>query len=732
MNNYKPPRLNKIVFNFSTSGYESPDFSNLEFTFNLRNSTISTTDLKASVEILQLYHDNTYSYIKECKTVIVGYGSSGIQTLKLPCLYGGIRDLFGTIIGQYPYTDLAAYVKVGIPIKDLFAYMTFALRSQKDFFTWFRPSRRRYKDLGSYMKFIKGTEIPFDLRAFIKDVQPIQLQALVNVIELRNLNSFIDGVYFKSQADLSTYFYTFFKRQHFYLHAHLTGWAIKDLQARISSFWLFDLKAKIIAGYFGVFKNLRASLYSVTPVDLLSYLYGYAKLDLRGDVRTGYGPYDLQAYLSHCIWPINLKAYIDGFTDLGVTCDLRAYISAFKSYDLKAFIFATGYTFLRAYIDAVGKYKDLNATIYPRIINIKQVLLVPLLEHKDLYATIGYNCRKSGYLNLYINMHVNFKKDLVASIIGWKEGSADYLKDLGAYINTGTFYTQDTYTIKGFNTSQPSSYIEVKNLRKLTRYRTVDFCFVLGNFNAKDLISYIVAVPHNKTLNAYIKGTAMANFTTVPDWVDPSTREVVINLQRFEERWYRFVDIMFNTNSEESFYYFYSEGLNKVFKVDKNRTWSINVIGYSATDNIYKRKKINKKLLFNVKNYATFDNALRDLIDRVTLFRESTLKANINCLVKPNVTLKAYLKAHIVHNWIKNLSAALKIVLQGHSLLYGSVQPILKKDQFNLTTTIIGKGYEAPKATEADFKFEEVGYSAPEDYANIEWTYKQAEEFWKK
>jgi hypothetical protein len=774
MSDYNPPNITNIVFNFSSDGYIKPDFDAINFTSQLRPSYVSISDisasikailntstsdlhsftrpsyrsasaLNASIEIMQLYQDTTYTYVKERRSVVVGYSTKGVQTLNLPYLYGGIRDLGAFVLPQPPHADLAAYIESAVAALNLSAFVRPNIRSSKSLLSYTRPvttgaanlsAFHRYairgsKYLTSYTKFIRGSKIEKDLSALIQDVQPVDIDAYLNVIEIRNLTTYVKGVWLNSSADLQTSFMKLFYRQGADLHSTLHGYQTFDLNARILSFWTKDLSAELNAGFFAIHKDLQTLLLSIDPVNLLSYLHGYDTKNLSATITQGYGLYSMQSYLNPVL-PRDLLAYVKGYEAIKQPKDLKAYVSSFKTEDLLAYINTIEYKQLLAYIDAVGKYKDLTAFIVPKTINIKRVLLVPLLEHKDIFATINYNCRLSGYKDLQASMYLIFKKDLRASIIGWNQGTADNVVDLKALINTGDYSYINTIDVSFVAHPYNSVMYDISG-GTFKNYKTFNVFNILGGPAIKNLAASIYANPTASNLNAFIRARPVANFATVPDWVKPKDREVVINLNRFESRWRRFINLMFFTNSEDDYHYFYVSGANKVYKVDKNRTWVIWVTGYSYNpDSIYDRVGSRRKIIFNLNKYETIDAAIRDMIDLAAEFRERDLNAEINCVLGNHKNLTADIEIKTKYSWSRNLLSVLKCTNFGQSNVAGNIQPELYQDSNNLSVSIVGKSYEPPQPDNVKFVFDEPGYIPQSPYRNIDWTFKQAVDFWKE
>ncbi len=982
MADYTPPNNTSIAFNFGPGGYSKPDFNVVSFEFSPKVSYSDVANLQASIEVMQLYQDSTYTYLKECKTIIIGYSVNGIQTLKLPCLYGGIRDIGAHLAVDSPSLDLRADIFARIPFLDLGTFQraatagqsdlsswhrlanigqtdleswhrpatldqvdlpnviralrlgqvnlstfqrattaaqvdlsswhrpatlgqidlpnltrafqrgqidlpnvirifqlgqvnlstfqrattadqvdlsswhrpatlgqidlpnltrafqrdqvdlsnnikgiadgtasftswhrpatlgqidlsswhrpatlgqidlinvirifqlgqvdlsTFqraALPSQLDLGSWYRPatlgqvdlhseieiwqrgqvylsinvkslsrgtdsfssfvrqSLRQTKDLSTYMKFVRGYQIPKDLGAYIQDVQPVDLGGYTNVIEIRNLPMHIEGIYWKGQVGIAASFHRILLRADKSLPAYLFGWATLDLSARITSFSTLNLPAEINAGFFAIYRNLSSWIKCVVPMDLSAYIQSYDSLNLNAFTIVAYQPNDLQATIGAST-PTDIKAQINAVFGTAIPVNLPSYIYGIFKQDLLAYIGVNAAKNLRAYIDAVGKYLDLEARIAPKTINIKRMLIVPLFEHKDLRATIQYSCKSSSYRDISSYIYAIRKLDLKAYIIGWFSGFADNVRDLSAHINISDHVTVNYVDIKGMPHVNSASLYNVAGGKLNTRYKTFDTYVVSGGTDPSLLKAYITGIFNSNDLVAKIIGRPIANFTIIPPWINPKTTTVVLNLTRFEERWTRFVSLMFFTASQDDYHYFYVSGENKIYKVDKNRTWQIHVTGYQEdTETIYERTRINKKYIFNLDKYNSMDEAIRDMIDRVTLYRSLDLGASIIPYDLDYKNLTAYVGTIQKTTWTRSLLGIIKAIVKAEALLVGSIQPLMYKDINNLTASIVGKSYEAPEAHDVQFIFEDPGYVAPTPYSNMNWTYKQAEKFW--
>ena len=73
-------------------------------------------------------------------------------------------------------------------------------------------------------------------------------------------------------------------------------------------------------------------------------------------------------------------------------------------------------------------------------------------------------------------------------------------------------------------------------------------------------------------------------------------------------------------------------------------------------------------------------------------------------------------------------------VVTGSLVSYKVLSATITSEQYhglnNLTALIVGKAYESPSASGIIFNFSGP-YVAPGSYNNMNWTYIQAEDFWK-
>jgi hypothetical protein len=663
---YEKPPMNRVPFRFSSTGYSAPDFSNEPFQFGLRPSQQQTADMRAMLEVFGKYCTSTYTYIKDRKTYVVGYSTHGVQILKGKTIYGGIRDLCASLVRTPPYSDISAYIFAASNFLNLGGYIKATIQAYSDIVAevyGVPPS-----DLPAFIHGFDTRNIPAtlygwaikDLPAYIGTHPPSNLAAILNVIEIRDLPAIITGEWWHSQADLGAEFYRIWDRKYKDLRAILSGWQELDLPAYIAAVYFRDLGAQIQSS---TVVDLLAYLTTIGPVNLPALIHGFDTKDLPAFLNGQYGPYDIQAYLN-TIPPKDLVAYIRGFKGIEIPFDLRGIIEGWYIGNLPAFINPVRPADLLAYLNAVGQSVDLGASIIPNIILMKRALQIPLLEHKDLNAFVNFMCFSSGYKDLSAYVYILYKLDLRANIIGWYGSTTDNIKDLGAYINAEDYIVQDKFTLKYVPEIDKYSRLRLKFSVK-DKYTTWDtFRILYGTYYAKNLSASITGVLTSSDLGASLTAIFDWNYSELPEYVRPKTHEVFINMDRFENQWRRFVELMFDRTGTRPFEYFYVSGTQRVYKIDRTRNWTIWVDGYSRTENsLIERVNVRRKYVFNMSQYETIDEAIRELMERAAYPTRINLSASINSVVD-YVNLNASIRSIPIerYTWVKHLAAELNVI----------------------------------------------------------------------
>ena len=619
MPNYNKPPMNNIPFEFTTGGYQAPDFSEVPFQWGLRPTFQQTANLQAAINV-------------------ISQSSADLSALISSTDFQG-------------YDNLNAYVK---PTIQTYSDLVAAIRrlDQDD------------NDLGGD---IHGWAIK-DLNAEIGAHPPANLQAILNVIEIRDLPAEITGEWWYGQTDLGAEVYKIYQRGYKNLIAILHGWQEFDLASYINPVYKYDLQALIQST---TTADLGGSLFPIQPVDLQGLIHGWAISNLAAILIGGYGPYDIQASLN----PIpgrDLSAIITGWKGFQIPIDLPASLSSWAITDLSAIISLIEAVDLGASITAVGKLANLGAIIIPKTILMKRALQISLLEHKDMKAVINFQCFGSAYSNLGASMHTIYKSELKAFIIGWFSGFADNVGDLGAYINAEDYYVEDKFTVTFVPGVRKYTQLNI-NFSVNDVYKTFDTLpIIYGSFYGANLSATINGILTSYDLGATVTPVLQTNYTELPENVNPKSHEIVIDFNdRWRENWRRFVEIMFKRDGAEPFHYFYVEGSNTIYRVDRDRHWTIWADSYLNTeDDMVERRDIRQKYIFNMSNYSTVDEAVRDLIDRVSTYRRASLGASIVGEWGPMANLSASIEPKIKYSWVKYLGASLTV--QGGSLALGA------------------------------------------------------------
>jgi len=653
---YDKPTSSGLPFRFTDSGYVGPGPTSVPFEFG---ADVSTSDLRAAINVLG------YDYLKECPTYTIATGH-GLQIIQLPCIYGGIRDVGGSIHGNPIHADLGASINPIFGQAELGAYIKSTTQAYKNLGAFIRPTIQASTDLGAAIRRIDqddkdlGSDIhgwaTKDLDAFIGAHPPADLQGILNVIEVGDLPASIDGILFKGQKDLGAEVYKIFQRGPKDLGAVLDGYAPKDLGALINILGFKDLGAAIKSWVREAEKDLGGIISVQETGELSGIIHGWDYRDLGAFLVGGFGPGDLQAVIN-AIPPKDLGAYIAGFKGIQIPFDLQGIVSGWGAADLNAIIASIEAADLGAYIFATGKILDLGATIIPKTIRMKKALQISLLEHRDLAALINFQCFASNFKDLNAYLTPLYKADLRADVWGFRPGTAI---NMAAYINAETYTVQDKFIVNIFaGDNNPYTWVNV-SFGVLDKYIvTNDLPLIFTP--AKNLGATITGIPTSKDLGASLTAIIQANYTELPHNIRPKSHEVVIEFdEKWREQFRTFVEIMFRKDGGDNFHYFYVSGSDGVYRIDRNRHWTIWADSYqNVQDEMVERRNVRSKYIFNMSNYANVDEAVRDLIDRVSTYRRTNLSASINAIQVPQIDLGASIEAKVIVSWVKHLKASI-------------------------------------------------------------------------
>lgn len=585
-------------------------------------------DLQARINVLLLYREDTYTYLKECPTIIVGFNATVPQFLKLPCIYGGIKD-----IGSYAKAtteqsfDLTSVSRATIRvISDLGAITKgIYIESVVNLLGYAKQTYIQTLDLSSYLK--DNIEQPLDLRTLLKGWAykvPVDLR---NVIKIWFYENEVDlPVYIKQTYEQSLDLPSYLKdniEQYLNLGNSLHGWQEEVLYGYIFTFESKDLPSSIASIRLA---NLGAYLNTVESINITSSLHGWDTLNLLKSITGVYGPYDIQSSL-YAIDARNLSAYIKGFKGIKIPFNLQGIVSSYYYQDLLSNISSTNSVDLLSYLTATGGYADVGSAAYPKVISVRSYIPISLLDHKDLLGFINQGCFGSAFKNLYSSVIAQHARDLRGTAFPVREGT---IVDLTSYINAANYLVQDVITITLSKTTSKLVNVPVRFSFKapILTYDTINI--TTGQHSYKQLSSYIKGMHFTADLSGTL--TCAADTSYYVDNVRPishpgSTNQVVLHLTGGREDWRREVEIMFRSTAKE---YFYLSRANKVVKYEDDTRWSMIITGFDRViDGDIDRDKVRSHYLTDLRKYVTIDAAIRDLIDRVTMYRQTDLAGNI-------------------------------------------------------------------------------------------------------
>lgn len=664
--NYTPPPNTQIPFTFTQSGYVVPT-GELLFEFAARTSSFN--NLSAAIQVMQLYHDETYTYVKSCPKYVMGYAGGKVQIIKGPCIFGGIRDLWSSITGidiLSQTADLAGVIKVmNFGVSDLSANISMHL--PKDIRSSIRPvhkvvldfpgsihgwqqsdlyanilmhpprnleasifvKRTSCTDLNTYIYawHIKDLQVlvdrvfPFDLSATIDLIQPVNLSAYLKVRYISNLKGSLKGWCIKDLSgainsifanDLNVEIHgkdDMFKNLYF----RIKGQAIEVqsfLAGSIRAFIGKDLTVTLIATYMS---NLSGYVFPVLPKDIGANIYGWDVSDLQFLLNGQRGPGDLLASIFPNTNLRTLTATINSMAGTDILSNLPTNIHSWETRNLTSSIGLIAAGNLRATLIPHMYAKNLRASIYPKMIRLSTIIDVVTMEHRNLSAMINTFCVFTNYKNLSASVYVTHKSDLSAFIRALK-----YIykpSSLGASIGYADTITEvDKYEIS-FN-------ILESEMRTFDRY-------MIG-FDTFGAVKY---------LSAYIKGTlrnVSLGATIIVKEVVPYSFGHIETTERVVDLTYAGIFKTFET-VEMSFKslvhdYYYSIDGNYAWKANRLDRWILELKSYLPRNTILKlKRRLHKEVdLYDLKRFSTIDEAMRYAIAYITEYPQSDLNININ------------------------------------------------------------------------------------------------------
>jgi hypothetical protein len=595
-----------------------------------------------------------------CRTIVVGYASNKIQTLKLPCyirsninlytyIYGNPASIYlnGYIIARRPAKELSCFIR-SICYRD-FLYLSSYVRSIE---------YRKNKKLSSFIRMLQEKSVSKFFTGYLYTIPYVSLTAFLDVISIKYLKSYIQGTYKLGTKFLSVDFIKLFFRDYKNITSYLHGWQNVNLIINIYSKPYKDLST-LIYGFTTDLVYLYSNLYSIPFKSLNTHLHGYAKKDLIVNCTSLIAYKNLTCQLNTISY-LRLLCNIKGFRGFGKTRYLYCNINQYKYKNLIGYMNITSFKSLFCFLDTSHKVTFLKASIFGGILAINEILAVSLLEKKDLYAIINNVCKSSSYTTLIAYIRSLYKYDLKTYIVGWSNDFfARNLKDLNCYIQVQKLRVESSLDLQFIVNKVPSTILDISAGTTLVKYYRFNLLPVIAGELCL-LKASIYGQYRSYLLNATITVKPLPNF--VNDSLGPVKLQdtiPVVNLKRFEQRTTRFVHFSFSNNTVGSPVYFYVDNYDYIYDLDNKDHifWKIYVEGYDySTPTDLKTNSQYNYINTNLKHH-TIDSNVRYYLDKFSKVEYNTLKATISGGYYKCKHLNTHIFALYRKKWYSNLNA---------------------------------------------------------------------------
>lgn len=667
-NEYIPPSSTQLPFTFTEGGYIPPSGKLL---FEFVAETGSFGNLNYAIQAMQLYHDETYTYVKSCPKYVVGYSSGVVQIMKGRCIFGGIRDLRSSIIGLVGVSeqtaDLSGIIKA-LHHSSIDLSADISMHLPEDIRSSIRPLHHVVMDFPGAIYGWQKADLysnilmhpPKDLEAslFVKRTEVSNLNVFIHAWHVKDLGARVDRVFpVDLQAilntvhpvDLSAYLKT---RYAINLKGSLSAWNIKDLSATIDIIFAYDLNAKIhgrddmfkdlyfrikgravevqrfLSASLRVFvdnnlsallipvyiSNLPGYLFPVLPKDLSANMRAWHVLNLQGILNGERAAWDLLA----SIFPNRnlsvLSATLCSKFGTKVPSNLPASIHSWYINHLTSSIGIIAAGNLQAILIPFGYSSNLHASIYPKMIRLTSIINVATMEHKDLSAMINSFCVHTGYKNLSASLSTIYKSDLFAYVKALKYSYKPI--QLSASVGHADTITEvDKYKI--------SFKVLESSMITFDRY-TIGFN-VLGSVTY--LSAYIKGIMQSVSLGASITAEEIETFNIGK--IKETEHVVQLSYAGIFEA-FEVVEMSFKSLVSD---YYYSTDGDYAWKMDSLDRWILELNSYlpkNATLGLRRRLHRGTEL-YDLKHFSSIDEAMRHAISYVTEYPQSDLGMSIDC-----------------------------------------------------------------------------------------------------
>lgn len=709
------PSNNPCFFEFTDAGYVTPAFDAVNFDFSVSVPTMS--EIKATIVGMELERD----YLKSCEEYIVGFDQDNLQILRHNCIYGGIRDLQVYVLVLSNLRDLSIYIKQaytgqsdvlfrirggGSADEDLPTAIKGQLQSIVDLAVVLRRGYSEQADLLEYLKVFNTQQV--ELSNIVKGRSTGNIVDLLNAIKsgqanVENIPAYLKPT-FPQVDDLSAIVYKIWQYGTQDLDFILHSWQEVQLQKIIQAFHIADLSILLRSTYL---TDLGAALYAIQPVDIPAGIFGWAVQDLGAYIVDGVYDGDLYFYLT-TIPPIDLGGIINVMRGINVPVDLPARLINGPFYDLYVGINAVSYRDLNVCLLSSRDIFDLQVKIYPKYVNVKYHVNISFLEHKDLAGVINFPCFGSAYRDLFFSLVIKNSRDISAYIYAYDYSN---ITDLRCSINAVGYVTQNTINVNYFHGQRdlPYSGTTLSYEHKEPIYSTNKITLWMNTLTRaiNDLGCYITGDYATKDLGALIRASSDLhhNFSATKE------RFVTLKLKDNREVFRRYVELTFSSYVSD---YTYFSGNQTAYRDYMDEHWVVMVEGYEALPVGYgfEKAKVRKKYIFNLKDYASIDEAIKDMTYRVTNMRSADLSAYIESTYDKVTNLPCSLYSKRVYKSNRTISATvIPVVDDVFADLSINIAVFTNTLTDDLNGTIAGIEYVFPTGGNVSFSFSGIGDS---------------------
>lgn len=650
-----PPSDVNNIFTFTDNGYTEPLFSS--------SREITMSDIKASIISMSLEYD----YLKSCHEYIVGYNLYDMQVIRTDCIYGGIRDLQSFLHVVSHTLDLHVYIREGfVGQLDIFKIVRAFNTGSVEIDGPIRGWAKEYTDLYNYIKSTSSFSEDLQLHLNIFYAQQENLYTVVRGYSTGNIVDILNTVRIQHEAvldipaylkstiqqgkDLSTIVYKIFQRKQQDINKILHGWQEVQLQKLIVAFHTLDLSIVLRSTYFN---DLNGALLAILPVDISAALFSWTINDLQVCIVDSKYDGDLNFTLFGIPSEnLNFKIYVK--RGLNIIKDLSARLTNMYVFDLGGILQTIQYTNLNVFLNSTRLYSDLLVKIYPKIVHIKNHINISFLECFDLAAIVNFPCFSSMYKDLVASLVVKPSKDLKFYVYGYDYSN---ILDLACSINSSAYLSVNTINISYFHDPQlvSTTIVRYENKQPYYTFNTIN---LWTNTLTRDTLNLMVSVfgePLVRDLPVFIRACSNLHYKNN----NLRERFITLKLKNNIEAFRHYVEVTFNSYARQ---YTYFSGEHRAYPTFKNEHWVIRVEGYELLPigRGFEKTKVKKKYIFSLKNYNSIDEAIRDMIDRVTSMKYYDLGLFINSISDKRLDLGAHLKPKRVYKSNRVLGVALR------------------------------------------------------------------------